>query len=531
MSYGPLFHHRWRLSGGASSRKTLVRLVGVAGAALGAFCVGLVAEDVIREVRPGRDPLRWVNGMLLALGALYVMGRGYRGGPSLQPYLSLPIPRHRLVRFGLGSALLHPVNLAITAFGLGLWGRTVVPAHSWMASAVYGVGLLLGLGAATHLSRLFSQSLARRPLRVVLLTAGGGLVAFIGVKIRLLPVFTASEALFGGLLGLRALPVLLLAGSYVGSAALHRRQLRRRLYLDEEHDVRRNNGARDRERPSERQAANATTTAGPRPSKSESATDGAPRAGVLSRGIDRLLPLGDRGRIGALVAMEWRLVSRNRQPRRLGLVLLFPVIIALLAGLVAATGTPMSHEWAPLLIWGIGVGGWVLDYGTKVLSWEGRRLDGILSRAVSPRDLLAAKGLFLGGVTLVLWALPLPVIVFAGGTATGLHTAFLLYVLGWGLPVALAGAPFNTTPIDLNDHSLFNATETGWGRIGASALILGPAAGLFAWIEAVGVFAGGLAVFGGLSALGAPLWERLLRRVWAGRLHALMEAYRRGTSD
>jgi len=276
----------------------------------------------------------------------------------------------------------------------------------------------------------------------------------------------------------------------------------------------------------ERGEEKVTTITEDRPSESESTTEDGPRAGILSRSIDRLLPLVGRGRIGALVAMEWRLVSRNRQPRRLGLVLLFPVIIALIAGLVAATGTPMTHEWAPLLIWGIGVGGWVLDYGTKVLSWEGRRLDGLLSRAVSPRDLLAAKGLSLGGGTLVLWALPLPVIVFAGGTAVGLHAAFLLYVLGWGLPVALAGAPFNTTPIDLNDRSLFNATETGWGRIGASALILGPAVGLYAWADAVPVIAGGLAVLGGLSALGASLWGRLLRRVWAHRLPALLETFR-----
>jgi hypothetical protein len=139
---------------------------------------------------------------------------------------------------------------------------------------------------------------------------------------------------------------------------------------------------------------------------------------------------------------------------------------------------------------------------------------------------LAAKGLSLGGGTLVLWALPLPVIGLAGWTATGLHAAFLLYVLGWGVPMALVGAPFNTTPIDLNDRSLFNATETGWGRIGTSVLILGPAAGLFAWTEAVGVFAGGLAVLGGLSALCAPLWTRLIHRVWTRRLPALLETFR-----
>lgn len=62
--------------------------------------------------------------------------------------------------------------------------------------------------------------------------------------------------------------------------------------------------------------------------------------------------------------------------------------------------------------------------------------------------------------------------------------------------------------------------------VGGAALM-----GLSVWTGAVGVFAGGLAVLGGLSAVGAPLWERLLRRLWAGRLHTLMEAYRRGTPD
>jgi hypothetical protein len=174
------------------------------------------------------------------------------------------------------------------------------------------------------------------------------------------------------------------------------------------------------------------------------------------------------------------------------------------------------------------VGGWVLDYGTKVLSWEGRRLDGLLGRAVQPRDLLTAKGLSLGVGTLVLWALPLPVIALAGWTATGLHAAFLLYVLGWGLPVALAGAPFNTAPIALNDRSLFNAAEAGWGRIGGSVLILGPAVGLFSWSGTVAVFAGGLAIIGGLSALCAHLWVRLLRRLWIRRLPILLEVFRAG---
>lgn len=518
MRYVALFRHRWftPVSTGPAATKP-VRLGGMLLLMIAALCAGALTEDWIRGARPTVDPLQWINGWLLPLGTLFVIGRGYQGAPGMRPYLSLPLSRKGLVRFGVAHALLHPVNVGVFAFGIAFWGRTVVPAHSWAVSAAYGGGLLLGLGTATHLARLFAQVLAKRPLRVVLLLAGGGLVFGIGAETGLVPVFGLSERLFGGLLKLQAVPGVLLLGSYAGSLGLHRRQLWRRLYLDDARDDadRSPSGASETER---------RTTADTGVGDAD-----AVRAGTISRGIDHLLPLSGWGTAGALVAMEWRLMSRNRQPRRQAVMLafpVFPVLFALLAG--AGTGTGISVLYRPefLFVWGVAVGGWVLDYGSKILGWEGRRLEGVLARAVRAEDLLRAKLVLLVGGTLVLWGLPLPVILFAGASFVGLHAAFLVYVLGWGVPLTLVAALFNGTPVDLNDRSFFTASELGVGRIATSMLLVGPAVGFFLWADTPRIFAGGLAALGVLSALCAPLWVRVLRRAWARRYPAILEDFR-----
>lgn len=102
-----------------------------------------------------------------------------------------------------------------------------------------------------------------------------------------------------------------------------------------------------------------------------------------------------------------------------------------------------------------------------------------------------------------------------------------MYVLGWGISLTLVAAPFNGTPVDLNDRSFFTASELGRGRITASILLVGPPVGLFVWAETVPVFAGGLAVLGILSALCVPLWTQLLRRVWDRRRPAILEDFRK----
>ncbi len=518
MSYFSLLRHQWHAVGPrASPARTALQIGGTVLFLLLAAGAGVWAETWIRAFRPGVPPIRWVSSLGLPLGALYVIGRGYQAPLGLQPYLPLPVRSTRLVRFALTRALLHPINVVLLAFGVGFWGQTVVPAHAWGASLAYGGGVVLGLGSATHLARLFAQTLARRPLRVALLVAGGGRGGWAGGGTGTGPVLAYSEWLFVGGLELRPGPMALLAGTYAGALMLHRRHVRRRLYLD---DTR---GARD---------------AGPDPAKEDAAPQPAPpEAGIVCRVVDRLLPLGRQRRVGgsfgeaystiwALVAVEWRLVSRNRQPRRLGILLVLPPFVALIGGLGAATSGTVAYEGSTLFIWGVAVGSWVGDYGGRLFGWEGGRLQGLVARDVQGREILGAKVAALVLGTLVLWVIPVPVFVLASPSALWVHAAFLAYVLGWGVPVTVVTVPLARTSIDLNSRGVFSGTGLGKRYAGTTGLLFLPAVGLFVWADSTFSFASGLAILGGASALLTPLWMRVCRGAWRRYRHDMLAAFR-----
>lgn len=75
MRYGPLFRHRWRASSpNATTATAAVRLGGMLLLLGAALYVGAVAEEWIQIARPDVELLHWINGWILPLGALYVIG-------------------------------------------------------------------------------------------------------------------------------------------------------------------------------------------------------------------------------------------------------------------------------------------------------------------------------------------------------------------------------------------------------------------------------------------------------------------------
>jgi hypothetical protein len=186
----------------------------------------------------------------------------------------------------------------------------------------------------------------------------------------------------------------------------------------------------------------------------------------------------------------------------------------------------MAYEGSTLFIWGVTVGGWVSDYGGRLFGWEGARLQGILTRDVQVRELIGAKAAALVLGTLVLWVVPVPVFALVSPAALGLHAAFLVYVLGWGVPVMVVTAPLARTPIDLNSRGVFSGTGLGGRYASTTALLYLPAVGLFVWADTTFSFALGLAILGGTSGLLTPLWMRVLRVAWRRYRHDMLAAFR-----
>lgn len=494
-----LLKHRLQalLRGAAATRRVVARvLVGLAVlygvSTLG--LLGVVAGDAIREVQPYADPARWMGQWLLPLGGLYAAVRAFVARPATlraRPYLTLPIRKRTLVGYVLGVALNSAWNWGPLAFWVPFWVVSVAGAHPMSGSLAYGAGLVAGLGVITHMVPWARQIAGERPLRTLVGLLGVAAAAGVGVWTGALPVLEASAWLFGGLLDARLGPGLVVAIGYIGSLALHRRQLRRLLDLD---------------------------------------AGGAPRAGSGLIDLGVVDWIEQQGTTGRLVALELRFIVRNTQPRRLALwMLVFPIMVGGLAWLFGTSETGLKVDTLYFNYLALGIfptGFFTIQHGQLMFSWQGRQLEGLLARNLPIADLLRAKLLLLAGSALALLALPLPALLVWPSSFGAMQAAFVCYNIGVGAPLMVLAAHFNTHPVAANESGMMQtASFSGFRMLGVLVFIVG-AAVPFLWSSTLVAYLASVAALGLVSLAGWPLWLRLLRHTWHRRRHPMLEAFR-----
>src|SRR5690554_1572886 len=87
--------------------------------AVGLIALGFAAPSLIREFLPGEDPAGIVAGALCAYLLIDILMRYFLQkfpAMTIRPYLLLPIPKSKIVRFMLVRAFLNPFNLIIPLF-------------------------------------------------------------------------------------------------------------------------------------------------------------------------------------------------------------------------------------------------------------------------------------------------------------------------------------------------------------------------------------------------------------------------------
>jgi len=494
-----LFSHRTiaMLRGPSAQRDILMRIfkmlvvlyiVGTLG------LLGAVAGGVITLLEPGADPAAWMGRGWLLLGSGYGLLRMFmEQSASLhaQPYLALPVPRAALVRFVLGTALLSAWNLVPLAFWIPFWVRSVLPAHTTIGALAYGIGVLTGLGIITHLVPCVRRYLGERPLPVLI--SGSVLLGGMGVMVWAKSEWANAVGwIADGLLQAQLWPLLVAIAGYLGALALHRRQLWRLLDLDE---------GTPRSRVSRRSAGNVG----------------------LIRWVEK------REKIGALLALELRLIARNTQPRQIAFtVLLFPLLVTVGAWLFG-TGTwtldlnELHTSYLSLGLFPISV--FAIGHGQFMFSWEGVCLEGLLTHHLSVCDIHRAKLALLWGFTLALFVLSLPALLIWPSTFLWLQAAFLSYTMGFGVPMVLYAAHFNIKAAPANDSGIGFVNLSGPRALCVIGLLFAPAIPFF-WSGSVWVYLWSVAAIGLASAACLPLWMRLMHRTWQRRRHRMLAGFR-----
>lgn len=199
-------------------------------------------------------------------------------------------------------------------------------------------------------------------------------------------------------------------------------------------------------------------------------------------------------------------------------------------GYTTGSVSDLSDELIHLVFIGLfGTGGHIIQGGPNLFSYEGEQLDAIQSRPVPIQDRMRGRWLFLALLALVLFALPLPVMLWQWSPFVHFHAGFFLYNIGFLAPLMLSASVFNRKPVDANQHSMVASPGMTTGRV---ALML-PALGLPALLLFLGNLLEGpvlaLGLIGGLGVLSMvawPLWRRGLTALYEWNRYAMARGFR-----
>jgi hypothetical protein len=168
--------------------------------------------------------------------------------------------------------------------------------------------------------------------------------------------------------------------------------------------------------------------------------------------------LENRGKIGALILKEVRLLVRNKRSKQM---LFFALPIFLLYGLFFYPDPKnLSHNFLLDLVGVFISGGFLIAYGQYILAWESRHFDFILSANIKTDEFLRAKYYLMTIPTLLLFFLTIPYVYF-GTKVLATNTVMLFYNLGINAPLLLFLASFNRKRMELDRGQMMNYQGVG----------------------------------------------------------------------
>lgn len=448
---------------------------------------GFFFWELTRAVGVVEDPVALLNAYGLSAFLALFMARFFFQRPPqvrIQPYLHLPIPRSRLVRYFQFASLASIHNLYPLLFFLPFWYRYVLygvyspaGALTWLS----GVFLLL---AAAHFANNLLRTIVSGSLRGALLVAGLlGAVLLLDHFLGTLVLHRASAGLFSALLAGNAGLLVLLALLTVLITTYSTWLLKQRL-LWKGGDA----GARD---------------------------------------TDWRTPFRPAwGQVLNLILLELTLIRRNRRPKTYLLLSLFfgTVYTALFLFDPGAESSSLMAAFIGVFASGM----FAMNYGQLMFAWESSYFDGFLVRDVHPRSMVLAKLILLQGSCGVFFFLTLPLFYGLAPGMIVLHFTFLLYNAGVTCMLMMALAVANQKRVDLQkgggffNYEGFSVVHWLW----FVPTILPPTLVLFLFQDDRRT---ALLLIGGLGLLSAGLtrlWSAFFARLLMRRKHTMAAGFR-----
>lgn len=236
--------------------------------------------------------------------------------------------------------------------------------------------------------------------------------------------------------------------------------------------------------------------------------------------LDRL---GENGRF---IALELKLIWRNKRPRSVAMM----TLIMLAYGLLIYKSKPGEDipDFALILGGVIIVGMFSISYGQFFPAWHSNYFPMLMCQRLTMKQFLRSFYLLVSVVSVICYILSLPYVFLVPQTAYT-HLSMLLYNLGVNIPILFWIGLYSKKRLDLNQSSVMNYQGVGASQwLAGFPLLIGPILFYYLFKLAFGQLGGfiGLGALGLIGILLHPILIDFFSKKYLQQKHQLIKNYK-----
>lgn len=426
--------------------------------------LGLAAPTLIGKYIPGISPFEVVAGGLCAYIFIDILTRYFIQkfpSMSIKPYLLLPIKRSRIVNYMLFRALLSPFNLIIPFFLVPFLFSVEIPEQGNLMAwglVILALSTILIANYASFAITAFAG--ANKKWAIGLLAAIVSLIYLEvnGVTHLMTYLYGAGGVLVSTPL-LWAIPIAVATGVILWLKRSFNKEIS---YYEN--------------------------------------TNTSSSSGYLSvNGI-----FSRFGKFGILMDMELSLIIRSKRARSFALASLAYCLLPFLLRGKEETSAVSIAFFAFII-----TGGFALNYGQLMLSWNSMHFDLLLSRGYRIKDIFTAKFYLLIIFCAITFFITLPY-VFMFPEFPLISLAMTLWNMSFSIYGYMILASVNSLRIDPNEGSMFNYSGFGLSHYLIAIPIMGIPFVIYGLGWLLGGSTGALLLVSGLSIVGLLLHKKII---------------------
>lgn len=374
---------------------------------------GFLMQQIIEETNPGANPIFIFNGIIVYYFMFDLILRDMMQNLpalSIRPLLVLPFSRKKLFHHVLRKTIWHLLNWLPFLVFLPIFIRQVLSEYS----AIQSVAWLI-----TIVSLVFGNNFLTIYLKSSTKLKSGYLVAFFALilgaiyldKVDIISLSDYFRTIFNGIHANPALAVLVILYPIL-FYILSFKSVADRSYLDK--------------------------------------IDKTSKKKI--KGSQGIAFLEKYGRIGQLINLELKLITRSKRPKQI----MNMSILFLLYGLLIYPNAEVQNMFFMKVFVAVFLTGlFMIFYGQFLFAWESSYFDYIISNNITFREMIESKYYLFVVTTSLTWLLTIPYVYF-GREVLYYHTAIALFNIGINSWILFWVSTFNVKRIDLGRAATFN---------------------------------------------------------------------------